>query len=72
MMTIGYVAKIDAWKDAMKSKADGGGLPHRNSVLDGAFDHLAIGSRVIFSEEIGEKGSQAKRLSLLGKHSFRL
>jgi cold shock CspA family protein len=32
---------------------------HRNSVLDGAFQRLKIGSSVSFVEEDGEKGPQA-------------
>jgi len=43
---------------------------HRNSVLDG-FDRLAIGSRVTFAEEMGEKGPQASTVKLLGKHGLR-
>lgn len=44
---------------------------HRNSVLDGAFSHLAVGTRVTFAEEAGEKGPQASTVKLLGKHSLR-
>jgi cold shock CspA family protein/ribosome-associated translation inhibitor RaiA len=32
---------------------------HRNSVLNGGFDALQVGSRVRFTEEEGEKGPQA-------------
>lgn len=32
---------------------------HKNSVLHDAFNRLTIGSRVAFSEELGEKGAQA-------------
>ena len=32
---------------------------HRNSVLDGAFDELVVGTQVRFVEEEGEKGPQA-------------
>jgi cold shock CspA family protein len=45
---------------------------HRNSVLDGAFGHLAVGTQVTFAEEIGEKGPQASTVKLLGKHRLRL
>ena len=45
---------------------------HRNSVLDGLFSRLAVGTRVTFVEEIGEKGPQASTVKLLGKHSLRL
>lgn len=44
---------------------------HRNSVLDGAFSRLAVGSRVIFAEAMGEKGPQASTVKLLGKHKLR-
>jgi cold shock CspA family protein len=45
---------------------------HRNSVLDGAFGRLTVGTHVAFVEEIGEKGPQASTVRLLGKHSLRL
>lgn len=41
---------------------------HRNSVLDGAFDKLKVGSEVRFVEEAGEKGPQASTVKLVGKH----
>ena len=44
---------------------------HRNSVLDDAFARLAVGSRVTFAEELGEKGPQASTVKLLGKHGLR-
>jgi cold shock CspA family protein len=40
---------------------------HRNSVLDGAFDHLKIGTAVSFVEEQGEKGPQASTVRLAHK-----
>jgi ribosomal subunit interface protein len=43
---------------------------HRNSVLEG-FDCLAVGSRVTFAEELGDKGPQASTVKLLGKHGLR-
>jgi cold shock CspA family protein/ribosome-associated translation inhibitor RaiA len=45
---------------------------HRNSVVDGELSELAVGSRVIFAEEIGEKGAQASTVKLLGKHGLRI
>lgn len=45
---------------------------HRNSVLDDAFAHLSVGSRVRFAEEMGNKGPQASTVALLGKHGLRL
>jgi len=44
---------------------------HRNSVLDGDYSHLAVGSRVTYAEEMGEKGPQASTVKLMGKHSLR-
>ncbi len=41
---------------------------HRNSVLDGAFDRLIVGSAVRFVEEAGDKGAQASTVRLIGKH----
>lgn len=41
---------------------------HRNSVLDEAFDQLAVGSEVRFVEEEGEKGAQASTVRPVGKH----
>jgi len=38
---------------------------HRNSVLDGAFPRLEVGSEVRFAEEAGEKGPQASSVSLI-------
>jgi cold shock CspA family protein/ribosome-associated translation inhibitor RaiA len=40
---------------------------HRASVLDGAFDRLAIGNEVRFSEEMGDKGPQATAVELVGE-----
>ena len=37
---------------------------HRNSVLDDAFSRLAVGSRVTFAEEEGDKGPQASTVKL--------
>ena len=45
---------------------------HRNSVLNDAFSKLKIGTRVIFSEEVGNKGPQASTVRILGKHGMRL
>ena len=45
---------------------------HRNSVLDDAFSRLAVGARVSFVEEAGEKGAQATTVKLLGKHGLRV
>jgi cold shock CspA family protein len=44
---------------------------HKNSVLDGAFSRLSVGTRVAFTEEAGDKGPQASTVRLLGKHGMR-
>jgi cold shock CspA family protein len=44
---------------------------HENSVLDGGFAQLEVGTRVSFAEEAGEKGPQASTIKLLGKHGLR-
>lgn len=45
---------------------------HRNSVLDSAYSRLAVGSRVTFAEEAGEKGAQATTVRLRGKHKLQI
>jgi len=40
---------------------------HKNSVLDGHFEHMEIGAEVHFSEEKGEKGPQASSVKIAGK-----
>ena len=70
---IGTVVKLDpSGEFGFLSAADGQEIYfHRNSVLDGAFTRLALGSRVTFVEETGEKGPQASTVKLLGKHRLR-
>jgi ribosomal subunit interface protein len=41
---------------------------HRNSVVNGAFDRLAVGDEVRFEEEAGEQGPQASSVSRVGRH----
>ena len=41
---------------------------HRNSVVDGAFDRLDVGSDVRVTAAEGEKGAQATTVRLIGKH----
>lgn len=43
---------------------------HQNSVLDGHFKNLKVGSEVAFVEERGDKGPQARAVRLLGKHHY--
>lgn len=49
--------------------SDGRGIYfHRNSLIQGNYDELEIGSRVRFVEEAGEQGPQASSVYLEGKH----
>lgn len=70
---IGTVVRLDpSGEFGFIETSDGGNIYfHRNSVLDGAFSRLAVGTRVTFTEEVGEKGPQASTVKLLGKHSLR-
>lgn len=43
---------------------------NRASVLDEAFDDLAVGAAVAFVEEKGDKGPQASTVRLLGRHHY--
>jgi len=44
---------------------------HRGSVLGDAFDDLAIGTRVLFAEEPGDKGPQASTVKIARRHRAR-
>jgi cold shock CspA family protein len=41
---------------------------HRNSVLNGGFNRLDVGTEVRFVEELGDKGPQASTVKLVGRH----
>lgn len=41
---------------------------HRNSVLNGGFKQLDVGTEVSFVEELGEKGPQASTVKVVGRH----
>jgi cold shock CspA family protein len=45
---------------------------HRNSVLDGGFAQLRVGSRVAYAQEMGDNGAQASTVRLMGKHGLRI
>ena len=72
-MPIATVARLDpSGEFGFLETADGREIYfHRNSVLNGGFVRLAVGSRVTFAEELGEKGAQASTVRLLGKHALR-
>lgn len=42
---------------------------HRNSVLNGDFKHLDVGTEVSFVEELGDKGPQASTVKIVGRHN---
>jgi cold shock CspA family protein len=47
---------------------DGRGIYfHKNSLLNGAFSHLKVGTRVSFVEELGDKGPQASTVRTISK-----
>jgi len=73
-LPIGTVVRIDpSGEFGFLETSDGQDVYfHRNSVLDGAFSRLHVGSRVTFAEELGEKGAQATTVKLLGKHGLRV
>jgi cold shock CspA family protein len=70
---VGTVTKLDSERGfGFLETKDGREIYfHQNSVLDGKFRQLAPGTRVLFSEEVGEKGPQASTVDLLGKHALR-
>lgn len=70
---IGTVVSLDPLGEfGFLESADGQEIYfHRNSVLDNAFSHLTVGSRVTFAEEQGDKGPQATTVKLLAKHGLR-
>jgi cold shock CspA family protein len=62
----GTVTKLSPEEDFGFLDSEGRGVYfHRNSVLDGHFDRLRLGSRVRFVEEVGEKGPQASSVRLV-------
>jgi len=71
---IGTVVRLDpAGEFGFLRSSDGEEVYfHRNSILGAKLSELEIGSRVMFSQEIGEKGPQATTVKLLGKHALRL
>jgi len=71
-LPVGTVIRTDAAGFGFLESADGREVYfHQNSVLDGAFSRLGVGTRVTFAEEMGEKGPQASTVRLLGKHGLR-
>jgi cold shock CspA family protein/ribosome-associated translation inhibitor RaiA len=71
---IGTVVQLDPLGEfGLLESSDGQEIYfHRNSVLDDDYSRLAVGSRVTYTEEMGEKGPQASTVKLTGKHSLRV
>ena len=69
----GKVTSVDASREfGFLEAADGREIYfHKNSVLNGGFKRLAVGSQVLFAEDIGEKGPKASTVKLLEKHKLR-
>jgi cold shock CspA family protein len=69
---IGTVVRIDPGGEfGFLEGADGQEVYFNySSVLDGA-SHIALGTRVSYVEEMGEKGPQASTVRVLGKHGLR-
>jgi cold shock CspA family protein len=70
---IGVISRIEADDGfGMLTTADDREIYfHRNSVLNNGFTKLKVGTRVMFAEEMGEKGPQASTVKRLGKHGMR-
>ncbi len=71
---IGTVCELDALSEfGFIETSDGHEIYfHRNSVLNGGYAKLAVGSRVTFAEEVGDKGPQASTVRLLEKHGLKV
>lgn len=64
----GTIVRLFPERDYGFLEADGREIYfHRHSVLPPGFDDLAVGSRVRFAEEEGEKGPQASTVCACGK-----
>ena len=70
---IGTVARLDpSGEFGFLTSNDGREIYfHRNRVLGSAFPQLAVGARVTFAEEEGEKGAQASTVAVMGRHGLR-
>ena len=70
--TNGFVSKLfrDEGYGFIQSVNGGEIYFHRNSVLNGEFDRLKIGTGVYFHREEGEDGPQASTLQVIDKLSF--
>jgi cold shock CspA family protein len=72
-LPIGTVVQLDLLGEfGLLESSDGQEIYfNRNSVLDGEYSRLAVGSRVTYAEEMGDKGPQASTVRLIEKHSLR-
>jgi ribosome-associated translation inhibitor RaiA/cold shock CspA family protein len=64
----GKIASLDADHGRIETPDGREIYFHRNSVLNGGFDQLALGADVRFSEEAGDRGPQASSVHVVGKH----
>lgn len=66
----GRIVELDPDRDYGRIETTDGQLVyfHRNSLVDGDFDKLAVGTEVRLSAEMGEEGPQATTVHLVGKH----
>jgi ribosomal subunit interface protein len=66
----GHVIRLDPQRDfGTIQSSDGREVYfHRNSVLNGHFDELEVGTEVRFAEESGDTGPRASTVHLVGKH----
>jgi cold shock CspA family protein/ribosome-associated translation inhibitor RaiA len=74
MPPIGTVVRLDpSGEFGFLATSDGDELYfHRNSVLNGGFAKLHVGTRVTFAEEAGEEGPQASTVRIAARHGMRL
>jgi ribosome-associated translation inhibitor RaiA len=66
----GQVVELNPDKDHGRIETSDGRLIyfHRNSLVEGDFDQLAVEDEVRLIEEMGEEGPQASTVHLVGKH----
>jgi len=63
----GWISELRPEEDSGRIETDDGRLIyfHRNSVMDGSFDQLSIGTEVRFNEEPGDLGPQASTVHIV-------
>jgi cold shock CspA family protein len=66
--TVSEISHVDGF--GLIDTPDGPVYFNRASVLHDGFDRIAVGTRVAFAQERGEKGPQASTVRVLGKHHY--